>query len=61
MHVPRKIWTAAELEKLSRAEQQRIFDESIVTDLSELPPEFLERIRADVRRHIDEHEASDTA
>ena len=59
--MPQKIWTAAELEKLSRAEQQRIFDESIVTDLAEVAPEFLEQVRADVRRRIDNHEASDTA
>ena len=43
----RKVWTAAELEQLSRAEQQAIFDESIVTDLSEVPPAFLAQVRAD--------------
>ena len=48
----RKLWTAAELEKLSREEQQAIFDESIVTDLSEVPPEFLARVRADAERLI---------
>ncbi len=58
--MPRKVWTAVELEKLSRAQQQQIFDESLVTDLDEVPPEFLERIRADVRDHITEHEAHDT-
>lgn len=42
----RKVWTAAELEQLSFAERQRIFDEGVVTDLSQLPPEFLERVRA---------------
>jgi hypothetical protein len=59
--MPQKLWTAAELEKLTRAEQQRIFDESIVTDLAEVPAEFLEQVRADVRRRIEDHEASDTA
>ena len=54
-----KIWTAAELEKLSPAERQRIFEESLVTDLSAVPPEFLEQVREDTRRHIAEHDAHD--
>jgi hypothetical protein len=37
--------TIEELEKLSLAERHRIVDESIVTDLSTLPPEFVARIR----------------
>ena len=44
----RKIWTAAELDEMTPAERQRIFDDSIVWDLSEVPEEFLERIRAKV-------------
>jgi len=47
--MPRKIWTAQELEQMTPAEQQRLFDESIVRDLDEVPPEFLERIRSKVR------------
>ena len=46
----RKVWTAAELEKLTRAEQQAIFDESIVMDLDEVPPAFLAQVRADAER-----------
>jgi hypothetical protein len=57
--MPRKIWTAAEVEKLSPAERQRIFEESLVTDLSAVPPEFLEQVREDTRRHIAEQEAHD--
>ncbi len=37
--------TIEELEKLPLAERHRVVDESIVTDLSTLPPEFLARIR----------------
>lgn len=44
----RKIWTAAELDEMSPAERQKIFDESIVWDLSDVPEEFLDRIRAKV-------------
>jgi len=46
--MPKKIWTAEELEKLTPAEQQALFDQSIVRDLSEVPEEFLNRVRAKV-------------
>ena len=52
----RKLWTAAEMEKLTRDQQQAIFDESIVTDLSEVPPEFLAQVRADAERLISSRE-----
>ena len=56
----RKLWTAAEMEKLSRDEQQAIFDQSIVTDLSEVPPAFLARVRADAERLIASRESQRT-
>ena len=56
----RKLWTAAEMETLSRDEQQAIFDESIVTDLSEVPPEFLAKIRADAQGLVEAHESQRT-
>lgn len=40
-----RVVTAAELERLPMAERHRIVDESIVTDLSTLPPELVARIR----------------
>ncbi len=40
-----KVWTAAELEKLSPAQRQQIFDASLVLDLDDVPPEFLDRVR----------------
>ena len=55
-----RIWTAEELSQLSPAEQDAIFKASLVTDLAEVPPEFLSHIRdrfeqrahgADVPRH----------
>ena len=52
----RRVWTAEEVEKLSREQQQAIFDESIVTDLAEVPPAFLARVRADAQRLIDRRE-----
>jgi hypothetical protein len=56
--VSRKVWTAAELEKLSPAEQDDLFSASIVTDLDDVPPEFVARVRARVQARID---ASDPA
>ena len=40
-----KVWTAAEFEKLSPAQRQQIFDASLVLDLDDVPPEFLDRVR----------------
>jgi len=40
------------MEDLSRDQQQTVIDESIVTDLSEVPPEFLAKVRADAERLI---------
>lgn len=42
----RKIWTAAELDELDPAKIDAIFQTSIVTDLDQVPPEFLARVRA---------------
>ncbi len=44
----RKVWTAAELDELEPAAVDEIFRSSIVTDLDEVPPEFLARIRASI-------------
>lgn len=41
-----KVWTAAELEAMSPSEQDDLFSSSIVTDLDEVPAEFLARVRA---------------
>ncbi|WP_436794634.1 hypothetical protein [Actinospongicola halichondriae] len=44
-----RIWSAEELEKLTPAERQRLLDERVVTDLSTLPDEFVDRIRREGR------------
>jgi hypothetical protein len=48
----RKIWTAAELEQMSPAEQDKVFEASIVRDLAEVPDEFLERLRSRANERI---------
>jgi len=48
----RKVWTAAELDELSAAERRRIFDENLVLDLDDVPPEFVERVRSRTAERI---------
>lgn len=47
-----KVWTAAELEKLSPAQRKQIFDASLVLDLDDVPPEFLDRVRDRVQDRL---------
>lgn len=54
----RKVWTAAELDALTPAQIDALFDASIVRDLDQVPPEFLDRVRADVEQHIASTEAT---
>jgi hypothetical protein len=56
--VSRRIVTAAELEQMTPAEQQAVFDASVVTDVSQVPPEFLSRIRSRLEQHIDQTEST---
>jgi hypothetical protein len=41
-----KVWTAEELERMSPAEQDAVFAQSVITDLPQVPPEFLARVRS---------------
>lgn len=54
----RKIWTAAELDHMTPAQVDALFQASIVTDLDEVPAEFLAKVRADVEEHIAATEAT---
>lgn len=47
-----KIWTAQELEQMTPAEQNEIFAASIVRDLTDVPEEFLARVRARFDEHL---------
>ena len=47
-----KIWTAEELERMTPAEQDAIFDASIVRNLDQVPEEFLARVRARFEAHL---------
>ena len=56
-----KIWTAAELDEMTPAERKKIFDDSIVWDLDDAPPELIERARAKILKHIAETEGQQSA
>jgi hypothetical protein len=49
-----RLWTAAELEKLSFEDRQQLLRERVVTDLSKVPPEFLERVQTHARALLEE-------
>jgi hypothetical protein len=48
-----KVWTAAELEQLTPDERHRVINEGVVTDLDQLSPEFLARVRAKGRTMLE--------
>lgn len=47
-----KVWTADELERMSPAEQDAVFEAGVVTDLDSVPAEFLERVRRRAQERI---------
>ena len=42
----RKVWTAAEIAESTPAEQDDLFNSSVVNDLSEVPDQYLAQVRA---------------
>ena len=46
--------STAELERLTPDERQRLLNERVITDLSQVPPEFLARVRATGRVLLEE-------
>ncbi len=56
-----KIWTADELLAMTPNERHAIVKAGIVTDLDQVPPEFLERVRANVLDHIANTEGTPTS
>ena len=51
-----KIWTAEELDRLTPADQDALFEASLVADLHEVPPEFLERVRRRMGERVVDNE-----
>ncbi len=51
-----KTWTAEEFAALSPAEQDAVFDASVVADLDEVPVEFLDRVRARFEARVAERD-----
>lgn len=51
--MPERIRTAEEIEKLTPAEQDQLFKQSIVNDLDDVPADFLARVRARAQERIE--------
>lgn len=47
-----RVWTAEELEGMSPAEQDAVFEAGVVADLDSVPTEFLERVRRRAQERI---------
>lgn len=47
-----RVWLASELETMTPAEQDAIFDASVVTDLGSVSPRFLQRVRERLEHRI---------
>lgn len=47
------MWTAEELERMSPAEQDALFAQSVAIDLDQVPAEFLQRVRSRVQERAD--------
>ncbi len=52
------MWTAAEFEKLTPAEQDAAFQASIVTNSDDIPPEFLDRVRSRLLKRLNASSSS---
>lgn len=59
MTEPRRV-TIEEYEMMSPDERMQLLNERMVTDLSQVDPEFLERAKADLRRALEKRQALDS-
>ena len=50
------IWTAAELEQMTPDERHRLVNDSVITDLSQLPEDTVARLRSSGRTLIEQHQ-----
>ncbi|MBI2703674.1 MAG: hypothetical protein HYX32_00055 [Actinobacteria bacterium] len=56
--MPRKVWTAAELDEMTPAQIDELFEASIISDLNDVPPEFLAHVRERIQARIDAEESA---
>lgn len=49
-----RVWSAEELERLTPEERQRLLDDRVITDLSQVPAEFLAKVMTDSRALLEE-------
>lgn len=55
------VWTAQELEQLSPTERQRLLDERVVTDLTTLSPDYVDRLRREGRKLMEQRGSTSRA
>ena len=53
-----KMWTAQELESMTAAEQDAVFQASIVRNLDDAPPDFLARVRQRFEDHLNGNDST---
>ena len=58
--MPKKIWTAAELEKMTPAERHEISQAAIVRDLDAAPKHLVDSARSFIEKRIASEESSDS-
>ena len=52
----KKVWTVEDLEQMTPNERFETLEAGLIMNLDEVPPEFMEHVRADIRDHIAENE-----
>jgi hypothetical protein len=55
----RKVWTVAELEVMTPEERHQVFEDNIIWNLDEVPPELLARARASTLARIEAEEGTE--
>lgn len=56
--MPRKVWTAAQLDELAPTDVDALFEAGLVRDLEDVPTEHLARVREIVLGRIDTEESA---
>lgn len=52
----KKLWTVEDFEQMTPNERHATVRAGFVTNLDEVPPEFMDRVRANILDHIAENE-----
>ena len=56
----KKLWTVKDLEQMTPNEHFETLEAGLIMNLDEVPPEFMEHVRAEILAHIAENEGAST-